>query len=134
MIKNKAEVTELILTLIDSTCSYVAPRIQNDRNQFAYIRAMSRCFTACSSLENKDHIYKTRADLLAILHDHVNNPQAKRFEFFSNVDKYYRMGIEHSLDIVTSITSRFDAGYTPMTYDTLLVRNIFEGFNRKIKS
>jgi len=107
--------TELVRTLMHSTATYVALHIDNEKNRFAYLRAMSRCFAACNKIDTKNNIGNMRTELLAVMHDATVNHKSNRFEFFSDTRKYYMMGIEHSLDIVKSISKRFDLGYLSMT-------------------
>jgi hypothetical protein len=129
MLKSKPEITQLVRVLIDSTCEYAAPRIQNERNRFAYVRAMSRCFAICNSVGDKDSLSRMRLDLLTVLHERLS-PEYRCFELISDTNKYYKMGVEHSLDIVKSISRRFD-GYLSSTADTARPRSILEVFNRE---
>ena len=126
MSDNRKEIIELVRALIDSTATYVAPRIDNDKNKFAYIRAMSRCYTICGSMQNADDLAATKFELLKVLHDFTTKCPKRRFEFFSNTRKYYMLGIEHSLDIVDSLTKRFD-GHAPHS-DVIFPRSILEVF------
>jgi hypothetical protein len=124
---SKREITELVRILIDSTCNYTAPRIQSEKNRFAYVRAVSRCLAVCGDPENKDDFNKMELELLKMLHVYVKNHPAN-FEFFSDTSKYYKMGIEHVLDIVECISKRFD-GNNHLSTDKLQVRSVLSVFN-----
>jgi len=123
MTANRKEMVELILGLIDSTCNYVAPRIQGDSDRFAYVRAVSRCFAVCNTLE--DDFNKMRLELLRMMYasDHP-----VKFEFFSSNKKYYKMGIEHVLDIVECISRRFDVD-NHISTDKSHTRSVLNVFN-----
>ena len=130
MPKNKNEIGELVQILINSTCNYVAPRIVNEENRFAYIKAMCRCLSVCNSEEGEGDLTKIKINLLKVVHDSIKNPQAG-WKLFSSTDKYYKMGIAQSLDIVESISRRFD-GEHPYP-DEFLVRSILEDYHHEIK-
>jgi hypothetical protein len=88
---------------------YTASHIQNEKNRFAYVRAMSRCLETCRV--NKSSIKRIRAELVKLRKDAPKTFMG-RLELFSNTKKYYMLGIEHSLEVVESIGIRFDKGYS----------------------
>lgn len=130
MKSNDKEIIELLRILMNSMCVYVAPRIQNDKNRFAYVRAMSRCFAVCNDLENKEDLAKIKLELLKVLREHVKTPPP-RFEIFSATSKYYKLGIEHSLDVVESLTKRFKGDF-PYA-DIASTKTILEVYSHEVK-
>jgi hypothetical protein len=121
MLGEKEEIAKLVRTLIDSTCTYTALHIGNEKNRFAYVKAMGRCLSICSSDVNKDDIAKMKAELLKVKKDSIVN-MIRRFEMFSNTNGFYRLGVGHSLDIIESIQRRFETGYAHA--DDFFIRSI----------
>jgi hypothetical protein len=117
----KKEIAEMVRILIDSTCTYSASNIYNERNRFAYVRAMSRCLNLCMSKPNKNDIGKMRVELLKLRRE-VPKTFTWRWEPFSDTKRYYMLGIYQSLEVVESIHVRFEKGYS--WADEYFVRSI----------
>lgn len=118
--------TELVRVLIESTCTYTAMHISNEKNRFAYVRAMSRCLNTCNEKATYDDMSEMRKALLAIKMDARKNLKT-RFELISNTNGYYMLGICEALDVLESINRRFERGYSHS--DEFFVRSILRRFN-----
>src|ERR1700677_3799162 len=121
MLSEKEEIAKLVRTLIDSTCTYQALHIGNEKNRFAYVKAMGRCLSVCSSEANRGDIVKMKVELLKVKKDSIVNLVC-RFEVISNTNSFYRLGVGQSLDIVESIQRRFETGYAHA--DDFFIRSI----------
>ena len=99
MSEDRKEIIELMKALIDSTRSYVSVRIQNKDNKLAYLQAIDRCFTLCEVARDKAAL---ELGILALMY---YAPQ--RSGWFNRTNEYYKLGIDHSLDVVQSISKRF---------------------------
>jgi len=110
-----------VKTLIGSTCTYVTKNIGSDRNRFAYVRAISQCYSICC--ENGDDLYKMREELTHFAH---TAPKFLKKRWFSDENKYYMLAIRQCIDVVDSLLIRFVRGYCSNDSERL-VRNIFEG-------
>ena len=124
MLSQKKEIAELARILIDSTCTYGALHIHNEKNRFAYVRAMSRCLSICVDKTNRNDVSRMRTELLKIKKDAIKNLKP-RWELFSNTNRYYMFGIGQALDAVESINTRFEKGYSHN--DSYFVRSILGG-------
>ena len=109
---------------MDSTCTYIALHIKNEKNRFAYVRAMSRCLNVCNDRLVRGDTARMKDELLKIKRDTVKN-MLPRFEIFSSTNKYYRLGVGQSLDVIESIQRRFERGYSHA--DEFFVRSILKG-------
>jgi len=118
---DKEEIAKLVRILIDSTCTYQALHISNEKNRFAYVKAMARCLSVCSSEPYRGDIVKMKVELLRVKKDSIVH-MCHRFEVFSNTNGFYRLGVGQSLDIVESIQRRFETGYAHA--DDFFVRSI----------
>ena len=121
MLDQSKDIAELVRILISSTCTHSAHSIKNEKNRFAYVRAMSRCLNLCTSEPNRNNIGRMRAELLKLKKD-MPKTFVRRFEILSCVKGYYMMGICHSLEVVESIHVRFEKGYS--SADEFFVRSI----------
>lgn len=120
MSDHNKEMERITQVLIGSACTWTASKIWHESNRFAYVKAMSRCSTECKGKSVSD----MRTILLKLQRD-TPRTFVKRFELFSNVKRYYMLGIEMSLEIVESMNTRFEKGYSHA--DEYFVRNILEG-------
>lgn len=119
MTNHDKDLEQLVNTLMGSACTWTASKIYNQANRFAYVRAVSRCAYECRDKSVDD--MKT-----ALLKLRRNTPGTfmRRWELFSNVKRYYMLGIEMSLEVVESINVRFEKGHSHE--DERFVRNILE--------
>lgn len=121
MLSQKKEIAELVRILIDSTCTYTALHISNEKNRFAYVRAMSRCLNICLEKPNRNDTEKMRRELVKLRRD-APKTLLKRYELFGRTNHYYMLGIQQSLEVVESIHVRFEKGYS--WADEYFVRSI----------
>jgi hypothetical protein len=119
----KKEVADLARILINSTCAYTACHISNEKNRFAYVRAMSRCLAVCSEKQNRGDTMKMREELLKIARE-ASKTLKPRFELFSRSNRYYMLGVYQALNAVESINTRFEKGYS--SADEWFVRQILD--------
>ena len=124
MLSDKRESAELVRILINSTCTYMALHISNEKNRFAYVRAMSRCLNVCSERYNRNDTNRMRSEILKLKKDSLKN-LTPRFEIFARTNRYYKLGIGQSLDIIESIQRRFENGGSYA--DEYFVKSILKG-------
>ncbi len=117
----KKDITNMVRILVDSTCTFMATRIYNEKNRFAYVRAMSRCLAICTDKAYRNDVSRMRTELLKIRRESLKSLR-RRFEVFSSTNKYYMLGINQSIEIVGSIHTRFEKGYS--CSDEYFVRSI----------
>lgn len=120
--------SDAIRTLIESTFTHVSRTILNKSNKEAYIKAMRRGYYICSEEANSDNARRMHEQLNKF-HKELPTMLSKRYTLFSEPNRYYRMGIEHCLDIVKSMLIRFEDGYShpDETFaDTILRRSGYE--------
>lgn len=128
MSKQGPNLCELVRTLIDSTCTYIASNVDREGDRFAYVRAMSRCLNLCTDASCQNDVNKMKKELLKLRKD-ASKSLRKRFELFGNTNRYYMLGIQHSLEVVESIGTRFDKGYSHA--DEFFVRSILGRMKRE---
>ena len=121
MLSHNKDICALVRTLIESTCTYTASHIGNEKNRFAYVKAMSRCLSTCSEKANRNDISRMKKELLKIKVDSIKNLRW-RFEIVSRTNQYYKLGIGQALDVIESIDRRFEKGYSYA--DEYFVRSI----------
>lgn len=115
------EICDLARTLLGSICTHVAFHIKKEKYRHTYVRAVSRCYSLCSEKESGNDLVTMRSKLStlrATLPKHLNK------RWFSSENGYYIMGVEHSMDALDSILTRFVKGYS--SEDEVFVRNILE--------
>ena len=101
---NDKEKAELVQTLIRATRDFVALSIQNESNKIAYLAAMYECDDVCYAAHDAPTM---KLGLMALMY----YAPTRRVEWSSDIGKYYKLAIEHSLDIVDSISKRFDGSF-----------------------
>jgi hypothetical protein len=106
-----------------STCTHVAYHINKEKYRFSYVRAMSRCYNLCSEKESGNDLWLMKSKLVAM---RAIAPKQLKKRWFSSENGYYMMGVQHSIDVVDSILTRFVKGYS--SEDEVFVRNILEGW------
>lgn len=116
------ELERVTQILMGSACTWTASKIWHEANRFAYVKAMSRCAFECRGKSLND-----QRTILLKLRRNTPSTFTKRFEVFSNVKRYYMLGIEMSLEVVESMITRFEKGYSHA--DEYFVRNILERNN-----
>jgi hypothetical protein len=121
VLSQNKEIAELVKILMDSTCTYAAMHIGNEKNRFAYVRAMSRCLNLCMGPACKGNTQRMQVELLK-LRKEVPKTFVRRFEWFSNTKGYYMLGIHQALQVVESISVRFEKGYS--SSDVFFMRSI----------
>jgi hypothetical protein len=94
---------------MESTCAYTSLHISSLKDRVAYVKAMRRCRYICSKKCNGDDLSGMLSELKK-LRKSCPTTFIRRFEIFSNTKKHYILGIDHSLEIVSSIHRRFVAG------------------------
>lgn len=123
MLNRNKDICDLARTLMSSTCTHTAAHIWLEKNRFAYVKAMSYCYHICSEGESGNDINLMR-DKLYRLRRTVPSKFIKRFELFHATKGYYIMGVHHALDVVESMITRFEKGYSYA--DEFFVRSILE--------
>lgn len=100
------DVANLIRILMQSTRAHVYSSIMNPKDREAYLKAMNRCYFLCSQTVTGDNPVLMLKNLQKMK---KTLPQAfnQRFEIFSNVKKYYLLGVQQSIEIVLSMQDRF---------------------------
>ena len=116
---NSKEICDLARTLMGSTCTHVAYKIGKEKYRFAYVRAMSRCYSICSEKENGNNPFVMREKLANLSY---TVPKHLKKRWFNSENGYYLMGIQHALNALDSILVRFVKGYS--SEDEVFVRNI----------
>ena len=121
VMNNNREACDLARLLIAATSAYATYHISNQKNKFAYIRAMSRCAHMCSEHVSGNDMPLMKQRLIMLRYD-VDKRLKKRW--FSRENYYYLLSIEHAIEIIDCVFVRFVTGYS--CEDKAFVTNLVE--------
>lgn len=106
--------------LLNATAIYAIKRIQNKKDKNAYLKAVRYANHVINQ-------HESLTDSLIQLKDERANLPGKfmqRFEVISDVKHYYLLAIDHSIDAIESINTRFVIGGRDP--DLIMIHNILE--------
>jgi len=118
----------LVTTLLQSTAKFSARKIPGVENTEAYMRASKSALATCS--EYGDDVNSMLAWVKKLRVNAEKNLMPRR-RLFSDPNKYYLLGLDHAVDVVSCIAARFENGYT--SPDEVFVRNLLAYSKYKVK-
>lgn len=111
--------SSLVNTLLVSTAKYTVKKVPGIENTEAYIKASNNAISTC--LDYGDDINMMVIKINKLRDDAAKNLIPRR-NMFSDPNKYYLMGLDHAVDVVSCLAARFENGYTSNV--EIFIRNI----------
>lgn len=114
------DVNDIAKKLMNATADFVSRRIQHKKDRDAYLKAFRYAY-----LTLKETNVSTANQLLKAKKKSLPSAFMKRYEFFTDVKRYYMMAIDQAIDILDSIDARFNTGSSDP--DDIFLCTILEG-------
>jgi hypothetical protein len=124
------DVSEMMLTLMKATGTYVYRRIENRaRHREAYRLGMTKCIQEMTS--GRDDIQSHR-DVIVWQMGEVFTYYPNRFFFKNENQKYYIMACQNALEIIDRLEARFITGASDTDPRMFRDKNLFYYSNEEI--
>jgi hypothetical protein len=101
--------SDLVNTLLLSTAKYAVRKVPGLENSKAYMKASSHAEATVKDYGDDVNMMLTKVKKLR---EDAQKNLMPRSNMFSDPNKYYLMGLDHALDVVSCLAARFENGYS----------------------